>query len=154
MLFLTFYAFLIIYVHRILHFVHFSRKHHIPTDRRTNGRTDGPTDTRSYRDSRTHLKSITSVWYIATDGKTLITVTGTEEGLGDLKTDCVDLKELDRAWERAERKSGGWTGFNRGQRDLRVRGQGSTQTAVWTNGNSHRYFLRHHPHYTIFIALQ
>ena len=45
MLFMTFYAFLIISVHKILNFMHFSQKHDIPTD----GRTDGPTDEVTYR---------------------------------------------------------------------------------------------------------
>ena len=44
MLFFTFHAFLIISVHKILNFMHFSQKHY----RRTDGRTDGRTDTRSF----------------------------------------------------------------------------------------------------------
>ena len=54
MLFMTFYAFLIISVYKILNFGHFSQKHYIHTDGPTDQRTDSP----SYRDARTHLISI------------------------------------------------------------------------------------------------
>ena len=49
---MTLYAFLIISVHKILSFMHFSQKRDIAT----NGRTDRRTDKPSYRDARTHLK--------------------------------------------------------------------------------------------------
>ena len=58
MLFMTFYAFLIISVHKILNFGHFSQKHY----RHTDGPADGQTDTPSYRDARTHLKSLHDCW--------------------------------------------------------------------------------------------
>ena len=45
---MTFYALLIISVHKILNFMHFSQKRDIHTDGRTNGRTEGPLDTPSY----------------------------------------------------------------------------------------------------------
>ena len=48
---MTFYAFLIISVHKILNFMRFLQKR----DKLTNGRTDRRTDTPSYRDARTHL---------------------------------------------------------------------------------------------------
>ena len=53
MLFMTFYAFLISSVHKIRNFMHFSQNYYIHTDRRTDRQTDTP----SYRDARTHLKS-------------------------------------------------------------------------------------------------
>ena len=37
--FMAFFAFLIISVHKILSFMQFSRKHHIPTDQQTDGHT-------------------------------------------------------------------------------------------------------------------
>ena len=37
-------------------FLHFSQKHYMHTDRQTNWRRDEGTDTRSYKDARTHLK--------------------------------------------------------------------------------------------------
>ena len=52
MLSMAYYAFLIISVHKILNFGHFSQKHYRHTDRRTDRRTDTP----SYRNARTHLK--------------------------------------------------------------------------------------------------
>ena len=44
MLFMTLYAFRIIFVHKILNFMHFSQKHYIHTD----GPTDGPTNGRTH----------------------------------------------------------------------------------------------------------
>ena len=43
MLFMTFYAFLIISVHKTCNFLHFSQKHYRHTDGRTDRRTDGRT---------------------------------------------------------------------------------------------------------------
>ena len=64
MLFMTFCAFLIISVHKILNFGHFSQKHYGRTDRWTDRRTNGRTDTPSYRDAKTHLKmsDLCRVW--------------------------------------------------------------------------------------------
>ena len=59
MLFLTLYAFLIIFVHKILYFMHFLQKRDIPMDRRT--------DTPSYRDARKHQKrpqNLLELYYI------------------------------------------------------------------------------------------
>ncbi len=51
---MTLCAFRIISVHKTLNFTHFFQKRDIHTD----GRTDGQTDTPSYRDARTHLKKV------------------------------------------------------------------------------------------------
>ena len=59
MVFMTLYAFRIISVHKTLNFMHFLQKRDIRTDGPTDGRTDRRrTDTPSYRDARTHLKTM------------------------------------------------------------------------------------------------